>query len=61
MPLEVSYIFEEVPGGTRLTIGMDAEPEGFFKLVGPVFKVAVKRQIGKDLRMLKKVLKPERS
>ena len=61
MPLEVSYIFEEVPRGTRVTMGMDAEPEGFFKLIGPVFKVAVKRQIRNDLRTLKGLLEPKRS
>ncbi len=56
MPLVVSYIFEEGPRGTRLTIGMDAEPEGFFKLMGPVFMAAVKRQIRKDLQTLKELL-----
>ncbi len=60
MPLEVSYIFEEVPGGTCVTMGMDAEPEGFFKLIGPVFKVAVKRQIRKDLQTLKVLLELKR-
>jgi uncharacterized membrane protein len=61
MPLEVSYIFGEVPRGTRVTVGMDAKPEGFFKLIGPVFKVAVKRQIRNDLRTLKGLLEPKRS
>lgn len=57
MPLEVNYIFEEVPGGgTRLTVSADTQPEGFFNLIGPVFKMAFKRQIGKDLDTLKAIL-----
>ena len=61
MPLEVSYTFEEVPTGTRVTIGMNAQPQGFFKIVGPVFKVAVKRQIRNDLRTLKEKLELTRA
>ena len=61
MPLVVSYIFEGIAGGTRLTIGMDAEPRGFFKLIGFVFMAAVKRQIRRDLRRLKELLEPMRS
>jgi hypothetical protein len=54
MPIEVNYVFEEVPGaGTRLTVSIDNQPEGFFKLIGPVFRRAAKLQIRNDLRTLK--------
>jgi len=59
MPLEINYIFEEVPGGggsTRFTMSADTQPEGFFKLISPIFKMAFKRQIGKDLDTLKDLL-----
>ena len=56
MPVEVSYFFEEVTGGTRLTVSMDIQPAGFFRLVGPVFGRVVKRQIRNDLKTLKGLL-----
>jgi hypothetical protein len=59
IPLEINYIFEEVPGGTRLTVSMDAQPAGFFRLIGPVFGRAVKRQIRSDLKTLKGLLEAQ--
>ena len=56
MPLEIDYVFEEVPEGTRLTVSMDTRPAGFFRVIGPVFKVAVKRRLRKDLGTLKGLL-----
>jgi uncharacterized membrane protein len=57
MPLEIDYVFEEAPEDkTRLTVSMDTRPAGFFRLIGPVFKVAVKRQLRKDLQTLKGLL-----
>ena len=53
IPLEINYIFEEVRGGTRLTVTMDAQPTGFFRMIGPVFGIAATRQIRNDLRTLK--------
>ncbi len=60
MPLEVRYVFEEVPGGTRLTVTMDTQPAGFFRTVGPIFVIALKRQIRKDLEILRTLLASER-
>ncbi len=60
MPTEINFIFEEVPGaGTRLTMSMDNQPEGFFKLIGPVFRRAVKRTLRNDLQTLKDVLEAQ--
>jgi hypothetical protein len=56
MPIDVGYLFEEVPRGTRLTIGMDTEPEGFFKIIGPVFGIALKRAIRNDIKTIKELL-----
>jgi hypothetical protein len=59
MPLEINYIFEEVRGGTRLTVTMGAQPTGFFRMIGPVFGIAVKRQIRNDLKTLKGFLEAQ--
>jgi len=48
--------FQEVPGGTRLTRAVDAEPGGLLKLLEPLQKRAVRRQLRKDLQTLKDVL-----
>jgi uncharacterized membrane protein len=48
--------FEEVPGGTRVTRAVDAEPAGLLKLLEPLQKRAAERQLRKDLQTLKDVL-----
>jgi dehydrogenase/reductase SDR family protein 12 len=50
------YTFEEVPGGTRLTRAVEAEPGGVLKLLEPLQKRAVKRQLRTDLQTLKDLL-----
>jgi uncharacterized membrane protein len=49
-------IFQEVPGGTRLTRAVDAEPSGLLKLLELLQKRAAERQLRKDLQTLKDVL-----
>jgi uncharacterized membrane protein len=49
-------VFEEVPGGTRLTRTVDAEPDGLLKLLESLQKRAVERQLRKDLLTVKDVL-----
>jgi uncharacterized membrane protein len=48
--------FQEVPGGSRLTRAVDAEPGGLLRLLEPLQKRAAERQLRKDLRTLKDVL-----
>ncbi len=48
--------FQEVPGGTRLTRAVDAEPGGLLKLLEPLQKRAAERQLRRDLKTLKDVL-----
>ncbi len=50
------YTFEEVPGGTRLRRAVEAEPGGVLKLLEPLQKRAVKRQLREDLQTLKDLL-----
>ena len=58
-PFEQEYIytFEQTAGGkTRLTHVVEAEPGGFFKLVGPLLERAGIRQFRADLLSLKDLL-----
>ena len=48
--------FEEVPSGTRLRRAVDAEPAGLLKLLEPLQRRTVQRQLRADLRTLKDVL-----
>ncbi|HEX2740884.1 MAG TPA: SRPBCC family protein [Rubrobacter sp.] len=50
------YTFQEVPGGTRLTRAVEATPGGFLKLLEPLQKRAVKRQLATDMETLKELL-----
>ncbi len=47
---------EEVSGGTRLTLVVEGEPGGFFRLAEPLLERAVKRQFRADLGTLKDML-----
>ena len=48
--------FQEVPGGTRLMRAVEVESGGLLKLLEPLQKRAVERQLRKDLKTLKDVL-----
>ena len=48
--------FQEVPGGTRFTRGVNVESGGVLKLLEPVQKRAAERQLRKDLQTLKGVV-----
>src|SRR5215210_1480011 len=48
--------FEEVSGGTRLTMVVEGEPGGFFRLAEPLLERAVRRQFRADLGTLKDML-----
>jgi uncharacterized membrane protein len=50
------YTFEKISDGTRLTRAVEAEPGGILKLLEPLQKRAVRRQLGKDLETLKDLL-----
>jgi uncharacterized membrane protein len=49
-------IFEEVPDGTRLMRAVEAEPGGLLKVLEPLQKRTVQRQLRKDLKTLKDML-----
>ncbi len=53
---EHTYTFEEAGGGTRLTLALEAEPGGFFRMSGPLLEKVARRQIRKELEILKDML-----
>jgi ligand-binding SRPBCC domain-containing protein len=50
------YTFQEVAGGTHLRRAVEAEGGGLLRLLEPLQKWAVQRQLSKDLRTLKELL-----
>ena len=55
-PVEVRQTYEAVEGGTRITITLEAEPGGFFKLAEPLLKSTAKRDIDVEFANLKDLM-----
>jgi hypothetical protein len=55
-PMQISYLLEDVAGGTRARIRARGEAGGFFRLAAPLLGVMVRRNISKDLAQLKQRL-----
>jgi uncharacterized protein YndB with AHSA1/START domain len=56
VPTQITFVFEEVPGGTRFTHSQEVEPGRFFGLAEPLFKIEAKRQLRNDLETLQNLL-----
>ena len=56
VPQEFTYILEPTLEGTHLTQSVEAQPGAFFRLTGPLFEAAGRRQINSDLETLKDLL-----
>ena len=54
--LHLLQTFEPIPGGTRLTIHLEAEPGGFFKLAEPAMDRQLTSALGSLVEELKSVL-----
>jgi uncharacterized membrane protein len=55
-PMETTYTWSDVPGGTRMTLRNRGEPSGFAKVTAPMMAQAIKRANRKDLERLKALL-----
>jgi uncharacterized protein YndB with AHSA1/START domain len=51
-PMETTYTWESVPGGTRMGLRNRGTPSGFAKVAAPVMLKAMKRAMTKDLHRL---------
>lgn len=55
-PMETTYEWEPVEGGTRMTLRNRGNPSGFAQLTGPLLERAMRRATTKDLARLKSLL-----
>jgi len=56
-PMLVRYQLQDAPGGATLaSIRATGDTAGFYRLAAPLMAPMVKRQIGKDLKLLKRVV-----
>ena len=56
VPVTMAFTYEPVSERTRLTQRNEAEPGGFFGLVGPLLERALRRQMRTNLENLKDLL-----
>jgi len=56
IPIVETFSFEAGEGGTSVTVAMEGDPAGFFKLAEPILTRIVKRQMENDVRTLKDLL-----
>jgi uncharacterized protein YndB with AHSA1/START domain len=56
VPTQLTFMFGEIPGGTRFTHSQEVEPRGFFGLAEPLFEIEARRQLRNDLKTLKGLL-----
>jgi uncharacterized membrane protein len=55
-PMETTYTWSDVAGGTRMTLRNRGESAGFAKITAPMMAQAIKRANRKDLERLKAIL-----
>jgi len=55
-PMETTYTWEPVAGGTRMTLRNRGNPTGFAQLTAPLMERAMRRTTTKDLARLKALL-----
>ncbi len=55
-PMQTTYTWEEVSGGTRMTLGNTGKPSGFSQLAGVFMAPVIRRATRKDLQKLKSIL-----
>lgn len=56
VPTQMTFIFEEVSGGTRFTHSQEVKPGGFFGLAESLFEIEARRQLRNDLEALQDLL-----
>jgi hypothetical protein len=52
----MTFIFEEVLGGTRFTLSQEVEPGDFFGLTEFLFEIEARGQLRNDLKTLQNLL-----
>ena len=55
-PMKVTYRFHDAAEGTRMSIRVEGDATGFFRIAAPLLAQAVRRNVSKDLLGLKSLL-----
>jgi uncharacterized membrane protein len=55
-PMETTYTWSDVPGGTRMTLQNRGEPAGFARVGTPMMARSMRKANRKDLEQLKRLL-----
>jgi len=55
-PMETTYTWSDIPGGTRMTLRNRGEPAGFARVTAPMMAQAMRRANRKDLERLRTIL-----
>lgn len=58
-PMKVTYSFEPTGAGTRATVRVEGEPDGFYKLAGGLMAPAVRKNLNGDVTRLKHLLEAD--
>jgi uncharacterized protein YndB with AHSA1/START domain len=58
-PMQTTYTWAEVIGGTRMTLGNTGQPSGFSQLAGWFMAPMIRRATRKDLHKLKSILESD--
>jgi uncharacterized protein YndB with AHSA1/START domain len=56
IPIDSGFVFEAVPGGTKLSIFADGELTGLYRWISPVFKRAARGVFASDFGRIKTIL-----
>ncbi len=59
LPFENTVLFTPAGTGTKVDLILEGEPEGLFKLAGPVFQPLARKQLEDQLKTLKKVIEAQ--
>ena len=58
-PMETTYTWSDLPGGTRMTLRNRGEPAGFARVGAPMMARSMRKANRKDLERLKRLLESE--
>jgi uncharacterized membrane protein len=58
-PIEGGFTFEATEGGTRVTLAVEADMGGFFKMAEPLVVRTIKKQFQTDVSTLKDLLEAQ--
>jgi len=55
-PMQVTYAFDDAPGGMVTSVRVQGEPASMYKIAGPMLARQTRRSVARDLRTLKNLM-----